>query len=662
MSLKIWIPKISPRRASGLKYLLAAILIIALGVRIAYLMEVRFSPRFYELPRGMDEYNYDRLAYDLSRGEWSSDRIIYSLPLYPVFLAFIYTVWGRSLLAVRIAQLLLGTASCGLLYLLGEQTLGRGRGLFAALIMALYGMAVFHELLIIPTALAVFASLLALVWWSKSMDEDSARRWFIGGLLLGIASLASAANLLFGIILICFWQSRKGKKRKIPILPKRAASALGMLLVIAPFTLRNSRAGGGFLFLSAHAGINFYLGNNPESNGGFRTPPFLTPSASGIIRDSARRAEAISGKNLNPGQISRFWFRKGLGYLIRRPLKWVKLWLKKILLFIDPREYCDVGSGWFAESQGIRIGRIPLLKFAWLAPWILAGCFISYRQGRGSLLLYIFSGAQLAGVMLFFHQARARLVFIPVGALWAAESLFFFRKILIEKKIRKAAAFLLLLALYYVVFFSLPRQQMRSESNLLITAAQQELSGKNHEAARGKVEAALRINPELGGAYLILGEISFSAGDTKKAEVYYRRSKLNQPGDVGPYLGLARLFLKREDLEGAAAQLNAARSLDPLCGQAHSLAARIHFNRGENEKEIAEYRKALSLNPNSTEVLNNLAAAYARGGDLASAIPLWRRALQVAPDSERFKASLGKARRSLRSRTVSGPGQKKEWR
>lgn len=626
------------------KYLLACILILAWGVRFAYLLEVRHSADFYLLSPGMDEYNYDRLAYSLARGDWLSPQLVYCLSLYPGFLAFIYVIAGRSLLAIRIVQLLMGTACSGLTYLLGKRTLGAGRGLLAALIVALYGMAVFHETLLIPTTLALFTSLLVLVWWSRLQGSKSPRDWFIGGILLGLSSLAAAANLLFAVILIFFWPIREKKERRLSaLLKKGAAAGLGMLLVILPFSLRNFRSSGSSVFLSAHAGINFYLGNNPESNGGFKAPRFLTPSAAGIIRDSNRVAEAVYGRRLNPGKVSRFWFKQGLSYLVRHPFNCLRLWLKKIRLFLSPREYCDVGSSRLDGCGELRIHGIPFLKFGWLAPWVYLGFFLSYRQRKKSLLLYLFAAAQIAGVMLFFHQARARLILLPVGALWAAESFYFFRKILAERRFKLAAGCLLLLVILYALLGSQPRVEMRSETNLLITAAQEEMEEGDYPAAREKVETALRINPDLGGAFIILGDIFSAGGEIEKAAGYYARAKRRQPRDPGPHLRLARLFMTISDWGKAGAELEGAWQVDPLCGEAHSLAARIYFERGEREEEIKEYRKALGLNPNSVKDMNNLAAAYAQKGDLAGAIFLWQRALRISPASRQVRSNLKKA-------------------
>ena len=49
------------------------------------------------LPGGMDEYNYDRLAFSLTAGGHFFPGVIYSQPGYPSFVCLVYLIAGRSL-------------------------------------------------------------------------------------------------------------------------------------------------------------------------------------------------------------------------------------------------------------------------------------------------------------------------------------------------------------------------------------------------------------------------------------------------------------------------------------------------------------------------------------------------------------------------------------
>ena len=68
---------------------------------------------------------------------------------------------------------------------------------------------------------------------------------------------------------------------------------IGAAAALAPVTLRNWKAGGRFIPVTAHGGINFYIGNNPGADGWYKTPTGFEPSQA-IRMASFRRAAGIN--------------------------------------------------------------------------------------------------------------------------------------------------------------------------------------------------------------------------------------------------------------------------------------------------------------------------------------------------------------------------------
>jgi predicted membrane-bound mannosyltransferase len=79
------------RRWGGLLLLLFA---LALLLRLAPLLELSDLPTFRRLV--MDAARYDELSRNLLAGGWLPAEPFYQAPLYPYFLACIYTVFGIS--------------------------------------------------------------------------------------------------------------------------------------------------------------------------------------------------------------------------------------------------------------------------------------------------------------------------------------------------------------------------------------------------------------------------------------------------------------------------------------------------------------------------------------------------------------------------------------
>jgi len=336
----------------------------------------------------MDQYNYDRLAFSLVNRSTFFPGTIYSLPGYPIFLYLIYLVAGRSLDLIWFLQAGMGAISCGLTYLIARKIVGERAGLLSAFLLVFYGPVIFYETILIPTTAALLLSLLTLTWWIYLPGANRLMAWLTGGVLLGLSGIFSAVNLLFSLLLVCIWIP--WMNHKFPLLRwKIVGLVAGILVVVLPFTLRNSCLSRGPIALTAHSGINFFIGNNPEARGGFLTPNFLTPSATGIIRDSHRAAELRSGQELDPGKVSRFWWREGRRFLFASPGSALKLWLNKLRLIISLREYLDIGGGWGMGGNPFDLYRLPLISFGCLAPFALAGIILTARRERFRVLLYL---------------------------------------------------------------------------------------------------------------------------------------------------------------------------------------------------------------------------------------------------------------------------------
>lgn len=586
--------------------------LLALAVRGSFQLERIFDPDRYDFPAGMDEYNYDRLAAARAAGRSFFPGTIYALPGYPALLSILYRAAGRSPELVRSIQVLLGALSCGLTFLIGRKLLGSGGGFLAGLILVFYGPAIFFESRLLPVSAALFFSLIALAWWVYLPQPDRPASWIAGGVFLGLAALFAPGSLFFALFLIIFRRNRQpGTGRKIYW--RKALAVFSILMVLLPLGVWNSIRAGGSVLLTAHSGINFFIGNNPEAEGGFRTPLFLTPSATGIIIDSHREAERLTRRELTPAEVSGFWFREGLRYLAAEPAAGIRTWGKKLILLFSPREYLDIGGE--AAGGPIRLFGIPLLPFGRLLPLALLGFFLLPRRKaeRAALLFFLFG--QILAVLLFFHQGRTRLLIIPVLAVAASGTLGFLWQSLKRKRFKPTAVIIFLLIILAAGTRIGAGQEMRSKTNLLLFAAQSEIIKGNGTTARILAEKALEIHPELGGAELVLGTAAETVGDQAAAENHYRRAGRKEPFSPQPELRLSLLYLERGETEKAAAAAGRALEKDPLSWRGHSLLADIARDRGDREELYRQLLQAVELNPNSVRDQRNLALCYRELGD-----------------------------------------------
>lgn len=94
------------------------IFLLAFGLRLLYLYESSDNPSF-EMPI-VDSAVYDNMARSVAEGKPMSDDFFWQPFFYPVFLSVIYFVSNSSIIFAKIMQVLLGSITCSLTYLLGK--------------------------------------------------------------------------------------------------------------------------------------------------------------------------------------------------------------------------------------------------------------------------------------------------------------------------------------------------------------------------------------------------------------------------------------------------------------------------------------------------------------------------------------------------------------
>ncbi|MEM7354699.1 MAG: glycosyltransferase family 39 protein, partial [Acidobacteriota bacterium] len=197
------------------RWLLAAILGVGLLLRLTYLLEIVRTPDF-DLPQFEAQY-HDYWARALLSGDWTPpegvtdpeipQRPYFRPPGYPFVLAGIYSVAGPSYLWPRVLQMLLGLASCLLLFSLTRFAFGTPPALFAAALAAVYWLFIFFEGELMAVGLLIFL-LLAILRLAASWSQAfTVQRALVTGLLLGVAVLVrpNAAALAPVLVLWAGW-------------------------------------------------------------------------------------------------------------------------------------------------------------------------------------------------------------------------------------------------------------------------------------------------------------------------------------------------------------------------------------------------------------------------------------------------------------------------
>jgi len=161
--------------------------------------------------------------------------------------------------------------------------------------------------------------------------------------------------------------------------------------------------------------------------------------------------------------------------------------------------------------------------------------------------------------------------------------------------------------------------------------------------ARKLAKEAIGLDPEYGGAYVLLGithldDIWFNrtkdrAKSLQTAEQYAQKAIEVSGQDTDTQRLLSMVSLQRNQHEKALLEAQKAIELSPNSAEGHFWLGLVLRFAGRYDEAILSLEKAIRLNPRAPIMyLNNLAFAYAFSGQYGKAIPLWNRAIERNPD------------------------------
>ena len=396
---------------------------LALVLRSLHYQQLCAHDPFFTLP-SVDERMYHEWALAISSGDWLGDRIFLNGPLYPYFLAALYQIFGPGLAIAKAAQVLMGSGSCVLVWVLARRLFDARVALIAGVASAVYGMSIFYEGTLVVCNVQLFLALLILLAVVRALESPGVRAWLGAGVLVGLSVVARPNVLLFAALVVAW--SPFALRHTAPLARRGAwvaAFGIGVMLAVLPVTLRNYVVGGEPVLVTHAGGLNFFLGNNPDANGSFRVPRIFPraladdPWEQRAVFESY--AEGASGRDLTTAEASAFWRDRGLDFIRAQPGQWFRLELRKLALSVNAFESWNIRS--YTLTQDFSwVLRLPLLSFGVLAPIALFGIVLTRRDWRRLMPLYAMLGTVVATMLVFFVLSRYRMPAIPVLTVFAA--------------------------------------------------------------------------------------------------------------------------------------------------------------------------------------------------------------------------------------------------
>lgn len=291
---------------------------------------------------------------------------------------------------VKVTQSVIGALGVMLIGVIAHRLAGAHAATIAAWLAAVYPPLVwisayaFSEALFWPLGLGV-------VWlFDRALDPGphATRRAWLAGLAAGAAVLVRPGTLLF-LLLAGVWLLARRRPGML------AALAIGSLIVLAPWTIRNAMHHGRLVLVASEGGVTFWTGNHPRAigEGDLNANPHLKADAQAL---RARHPD-LSEEALEP-----VYYREAFAWIASQPLDWLALEARKVFYLIVP-----IGPSYWLHSTRYVIASI--VSYGVMLLLALGGLVRLRGRLRRVPGLWLLAGSAVLTCLVFFPQERFRI-------------------------------------------------------------------------------------------------------------------------------------------------------------------------------------------------------------------------------------------------------------
>ena len=169
-----------------------------------------------------------------------------------------------------------------------------------------------------------------------------------------------------------------------------------------------------------------------------------------------------------------------------------------------------------------------------------------------------------------------------------------------------------------------------------------------YDQAIADFTSAIRLDPNNAVAYRERGRAAMNKGDRDAAYADYNQALRLNPNDPRTYNNRGNVHRDRGNLDQALADFNQAIRLDSNYAVAYLNRGIAHRARGNLDQAIADYTQAIRLNPNYVNAYYNRGLVHRQKGDYARAIADWEAVLRLDPNDADARRNLEQDRQRLR--------------
>jgi 4-amino-4-deoxy-L-arabinose transferase-like glycosyltransferase len=323
-------------------------------------------------------------------------------PGYPTVIAGVYRVFGPDLFALRLVEVVIGTATVGMMGAIGAMLFGLWAGLITMAMIAVQPVIAYLPATQFSENVLLFVLVPGLGATYLAARGNGLWRWALAGALLGLAALVRPNVLLLlpGLAVgFALWLHRERRAW----FPGVVACGVAFALTLTPWIVRNHEVHHRWYFVATGGGRQFWFGNNAATSGESNTltlPDTTMQHEMNSMPDDAAR--------------ERYLYKLGMIFLREHPVRAAQLYGIKLgnLFALYPSTYSKTR---FLNPASRVVQAVASLV-------IFAGALLALRRVRQTPALWPLIGAIVTFALtnaVFFTVMRYRLAFEPC-LLWMA--------------------------------------------------------------------------------------------------------------------------------------------------------------------------------------------------------------------------------------------------
>jgi len=659
----------------------AIVIGVALALRLAFFFLNKALNPTFRFPI-MDSLFHHEWALDLVSGGTRGTDAFFRGPLYPYWLAALYKISNNSIAFAVFVQHLIGSLTAGLIYLTARDLFSRRVALVAGLTTALYWVLVYMEGDLLLETTFIFLNTLSMYLLLRGMKTHRLSLLAAGGFALGLAAIDRPSIMVFfaAVPIAIYLASRQRPAGTRGWVTRTVAVAIACAIPIAPVMIRNYTVAKAIVPVGASGGVNFWIGNNPNSDGSTAIVPGTRADWWGGYFDSIALAEKDMGRKLTLAEVSDYYFEQGKEFIREDPDRaWPLMW-KKFRMYWGAGERANDKYIYFFWHLA-KMKYVPLPGFWLIAPLAFLGGVLLWRRRAELAMFYLFIIVYSIGVIAFFVNARFRLPIIPVMTLFSAYACVYLFDAYRRKSFDTVKALLILApAALFVNSDYLYQKQMRaysdSFSNYTLGNAYLKMGLKGTALAhftradeistayptpaynlikrdvdyqlgtllweQGMCSRAIDVLSRIGGsddqamhALDCIGDCFIQRKDAENARRVYAQMAAISPRDQRSITGNARVAALSGDLAGAERMLE--EIVDPthaVYPPAYLALAQVQRAQNKIDEAIVSYRNIATIDGYGRDANMALAEIYRERGDYDSALQAAQQAVLSSPPSD----------------------------